>query len=651
MKNIYLVQANNTYGEGVKSVYLPYAAGCIAAYAFADETISRNYSLKRIIFTRENIAEAVDSLEDPFYVGFSCYVWNYEYNKALAKQIKKKFPDAVINFGGHNVAPDFTVFDECDAVDILSYREGEESFKAILLHLLDGAPLDDIDNIAFKRNGEYVKTNFSRHCLKEFPSPYLTGIFDDLIKDENYSFSALIETNRGCPNNCAYCDWGSLNMKVRLFPLERVKAEFDWISRNRIEYVFCCDANFGLFDRDNEIADYIINLKTTTGYPKVFRVCFTKNRTDFVKMIGRKFNIYGLDKAQTLSFQSMSQPVLDNINRQNIPVENFKNLMRLYNKDKVATFSELILGLPGETKESFVEGICSLIECGQHDSIFVYPCELLPNSQMGSPEYIEKFGIKSIKTPFDAVHVDNSVESHEIKEYSQFIIETDTLSVDDWVYCVVYSTMIQALHNMGLLRCLAVFTVREKVITYKQFYDAFVEFSQNSSNKVCNGVYSLIREYSKGVTENKNPWVVPCEPFGKISWRFEEVYFLKCILEIDGFYNEVSEFMKQFGFEDELACALLEYQKDIVKKPGAGGIKEVASQYDFYSYFQSIYIDEYKPLEQTDTVLEINDKWDVEDLFEYSKEIVWYGRNYARTLLSSSCYNPVIKHVLSDGKE
>ena len=243
--------------------------------------------------------------------------------------------------------------------------------------------------------------------------------------------------------------------------MERVKAEFDWISEHKIEYIFCCDANFGLFDRDNEIADYIINLKVTTGYPKVFRVCFTKNRTDFVKMIGRKFNIYGLDKAQTLSFQSMSQPVLDNINRKNIPVENFKKLMRLYNKVNVATFSELILGLPGETRESFVEGLCSLIECGQHDSIFVYPCELLPNSQMGSQEYIEKFGIKTIKTPFDAVHVDNDARSDDIKEYSRFIISTDTLSVDDWVYCVVYSTMIQALHNMGLLRCIAVFTVTD----------------------------------------------------------------------------------------------------------------------------------------------------------------------------------------------
>jgi putative methyltransferase len=642
MKNVYLVQASNTYGEGVKSVYLPYAAGCLAAYAWDDETIRRNYDLKRIIFTRENIADAVDSLEDPFFVGFSCYVWNYEYNKALAAQIKKKYPETVICFGGHNVAPDFTAFDECPAIDILCYREGEESFRELLLHLLDGRALDDIDNISFKRDGEYVQTAFSRHCLKDFPSPYLTGVFDDILK-ENYNFSALVETNRGCPNNCAYCDWGSLNMRVRLFPIERVKAEFDWISEHKIEYIFCCDANFGLFDRDNEIADYIINLKVTTGYPKVFRVCFTKNRTDFVKMIGRKFNIYGLDKAQTLSFQSMSQPVLDNINRKNIPVENFKKLMRLYNKDKVATFSELILGLPGETRESFVEGLCSLIECGQHDSIFVYPCELLPNSQMGSPEYIEKFGIKSIKTPFDAVHVDNSAESHEIKEYSRFIIETDTLSVDDWVYCIVYSTMIQALHNMGLLRCVAVYTVNETGISYKDFYDAFVRFSQDENNRVCSGIFNLIRDYSRGVTDNSNPWVVPCEPFGKISWRFEEVYFLKCILEIDGFYEEIGRFLNSFNLDGEIKAALLRYQYDIVKKPSESGEKEIVSDYDFYDYFQNIYIDEYKPLEKVKTKLTAHDKWDVKDLFEYSKEIVWYGRNYARSLLSSSCYSPEVK--------
>ena len=48
--------------------------------------------------------------------------------------------------------------------------------------------------------------------LKDFdkvPSPYLVGIFDDLIKENpKERWLASWETNRGCPFSCTYCDWG-----------------------------------------------------------------------------------------------------------------------------------------------------------------------------------------------------------------------------------------------------------------------------------------------------------------------------------------------------------------------------------------------------------------------------------------------------------
>ena len=70
-------------------------------------------------------------------------------------------------------------------------------------------------------------------------------------------------------------------------------------------------------------------------------------------------------------------------------VNHFRNLLSMYAKADIPTYSELILGLPEETYESFSDGICTLLENGQHKSINVYPCELLPNSQLGSPDYVE----------------------------------------------------------------------------------------------------------------------------------------------------------------------------------------------------------------------------------------------------------------------
>ena len=36
--------------------------------------------------------------------------------------------------------------------------------------------------------------------------------------------------------------------------LDRVFAELDWFSKNKVEFIFCCDANFGILPRDYEIA-------------------------------------------------------------------------------------------------------------------------------------------------------------------------------------------------------------------------------------------------------------------------------------------------------------------------------------------------------------------------------------------------------------
>ena len=75
MKNIYMVQASNTYtGNSFKAAYLPYAAGLLIAYAFTDETIKNEYEFKRFVFTRESTDKVVEEMESPAVVGFSNYI-------------------------------------------------------------------------------------------------------------------------------------------------------------------------------------------------------------------------------------------------------------------------------------------------------------------------------------------------------------------------------------------------------------------------------------------------------------------------------------------------------------------------------------------------------------------------------------------------
>lgn len=116
-----MVQPNSVYGN---SIYFPYAAGSLIAYAFKDTTISKNYNFKGFFYKKDDITCVLDRIDSPFIVGFSCYVWNYEYNKTLAKAIKDKYPDCITVFGGHQINADSEVVGSSFA-DFVILSEGE----------------------------------------------------------------------------------------------------------------------------------------------------------------------------------------------------------------------------------------------------------------------------------------------------------------------------------------------------------------------------------------------------------------------------------------------------------------------------------------------------------------------------------------------
>ena len=144
--------------------------------------------------------------------------------------------------------------------------------------------LNDIDNISYREDGKVITTKYVSQTTTDFPSPYLTGVFDDLL-DDGVNFSAVFETNRGCPNQCSYCDWGEPKTKVRLFPMEPIKAEIDWFAEHKIEFIYAADANFGLFSRDIEIAQALYSLGLLKNISLFYRFEFVVRFASFYRMI------------------------------------------------------------------------------------------------------------------------------------------------------------------------------------------------------------------------------------------------------------------------------------------------------------------------------------------------------------------------------
>lgn len=620
-KNIYMVQPNYLHGN---STFFPYAVGTLIANAKKYGRINEIYNFGEIFFLREDTDSVLGRMKNPSVVGFSNYLWNYEYNKVLAAKLRKKYPDCVIIFGGHHIGENNDVFCDCPDADYFIFGEGEEVFSRLLLALAGSGEIKDIPNIAYKENGDFRYT--FRQCIAstDYPSPYLTGVFDDILKKHpSLKFYAIIETSRGCPYKCKYCDWGNLDSKkVKFFPKDKIFREIEWLAEHGVDTFGGADANFGIVKTDEEYIDKMVEVHNRTGHLKNFQTSYAKNSNDIVFNMTKKLNDCGMNKGVTLSFQSLSDEALENVGRENISVDSYKKLLSRYAMHSVATYTELILGLPGETYESFVKGIETLLQAGQHHAIYIHNCEYLPCAGMSDREYTEKFKIGVSKIPLNQPHREASTID-EITEYSKIVTSTYSMTEADWVRINMFACAVQCFHHGGLLSFFAIYLHNEKGIDYTQFYSDFIDYIYSDENTLIYKVFKEIENRLNEVISRNRELTFVDDRFGDVVWPLEEYAFLNFVFDIDTFYNEASVFVKKY-FDYEMFTQLLTFQKMMLKQQKVK-IPEARFDYNFFEYFSAVYKNGYIPLEKEKAVYSV--KSVQYDTFEdYARFSVWYGR-------------------------
>ena len=268
MKKFSWVQPNFQQGpKEFNAHYLPYSAGVLWAYVQSFEHLRNKFYLGEFVWKRDSIEKSLQLIADSDIVGFSTYVWNKKYNYVLAKKLREVNPDVKIIFGGPEPPiTDPKFFEKFPFIDIMVKQEGEMSLKSVLESIDNIEDLKSVSGLLLNLNGEIFDTGAPERIkdLSEVPSPYLLGMFDKLVKDNpDVEWNATLETDRGCPYQCTFCDWGSLTYnKVKKFGLERVFAELEWIGKNKCGFLSITNANFGIFpERDNLIADKIIEVQ------------------------------------------------------------------------------------------------------------------------------------------------------------------------------------------------------------------------------------------------------------------------------------------------------------------------------------------------------------------------------------------------------
>jgi tRNA A37 methylthiotransferase MiaB len=484
MYNIYLVQAqySNVF-DNKKQFWLPYSVGCLWAYAKTYGFVQQNFKLKDIIYFRENHKDIIERLDNPALIFFSNYTWNEQYNLKLALSIKKTYPNTHIVFGGPQTTQHHL---DLSFIDSVVFFEGEESFVNIL---------SDFLNKTLKK----IYKSDRITDLTVLPSPYTSGVFDEIMSKNSDFWQATIETNRGCPFSCTFCDWGSLTLsKIKQFPLFKVESELKWISKNKISYVYLADANFGIFkDRDTQIAHLIkkyFELSSVDG----FFTNWTKNSSETVIDIFKILQKYST-RGLTLATQSMSSNVLNAIKRKNLASDDYSKIFKKLDNLKIPYYTELILGLPEETLESWKNGLTNLLTLGLHDRIDFWLTEALPNSELVSLYTIKKHNLKfkTISNNFNILHSNDA-----ILEKQKIVVSTNTMSTLDMIEGYMYAWMIQSFHSSGFSQFQARLANKHG-ISYRQFYDRFYEKIQTTPS-LSTFFLKFRSEVEKTFSEDKN---------------------------------------------------------------------------------------------------------------------------------------------------
>jgi radical SAM superfamily enzyme YgiQ (UPF0313 family) len=385
---------------------MPLASGFVKATALHDDRIRRRADIKILNFNGGDslmkMAQRIFAHEPPDILAFSVLGWNFREFGSLAETFKQTNPDGWVVFGGTHVANQaartFRLFPE---VDVVVNGEGEMAFRELVHAYLDGVSPRDLPQIAgisYQDGGGAVVTTEARERLDDLdtiPSPFLTGAID--LTDEQGRFRydvALMETNRGCPYKCSFCYWGgAIGQRIRAFSRERLRAELELFAKHKVHTIVLCDANFGILPIDAEFVQDLIEVRDQYGYPRTLETSWAKNKSKLFFDIVHKMTEAGLRSSFTLALQSLSDAALDTMNRRNMRVNEWEDLVRRLDEEGLDCYAELIWGAPGETVESFMDGYDRL---SRHVSrIAVYPLHLLPNTAYADKK--AEFGIVSVR--------------------------------------------------------------------------------------------------------------------------------------------------------------------------------------------------------------------------------------------------------------
>ena len=307
---------------------------------------------------------AVDIVErilaqEPKVVGVGVYIWNAAESLAVVASLKRVRPDVLIVLGGPEVSYETAQQEIVALADYVVTGEADLAFGELCATLLAGRrPLQKV--VAAQLPEFEIKPSKVRGLQsagfegdqRVVALPYQLYTDADLAHRVVY-----VEASRGCPFKCEFC-LSSLDVPVRNVPIDAFLAEMQRLLDRGLRQFKFVDRTFNLnLNISRAILEFFLD-RYTPGLFLHFEM-IPDRLPEALRAIIARFPAGALQFE--VGVQTFNDDVAERISRRQDNEKLADNLRFLREQTGVHVHADLIVGLPGESIESFGRGFDRLV--------------------------------------------------------------------------------------------------------------------------------------------------------------------------------------------------------------------------------------------------------------------------------------------------
>lgn len=328
--------------------------------------------------SKEAIPDFVNKVEkfNPDLILISCVEDSFSVGIDLLESIRDKNIPNIMGGVFTTFAPEEVL--KYDVVDQLCHQEGEQVLRDALERMREGKPLHDIPGTTY-RHKDHAEKNLPASLVDinevtpDFSlfSPKRFGRFQG---GKYFNFSMQMETYRGCPYQCTYCnspgqrafskDAGTGNF-MRRKSADVIKAEFEYYyEQYGVDHVNFVDDSF-LARPVKELEEFT---KVWSEHKTPFWInTRIENCTPYIMDLMKEAGMYRV----TFGLESGNEEYRTKYLKRNVTNEKYLHHIDIINKSNIPYSLNVIIGMPFETKEMALDSARFARECGGHDAFTV----------------------------------------------------------------------------------------------------------------------------------------------------------------------------------------------------------------------------------------------------------------------------------------